>query len=88
MSETPSYLAVVSIVLGEGAILGNVNLIAYGVLAWLGTHVFVVAYEEPTLRKTFGAEYDAFCANVPRWVPRLRAWGGNTRPDRPDGSLH
>ena len=67
--RNPIYLAVVSIVLGEGAILGNVNLIAYGMLAWLGTHVFVVAYEEPTLRRTFGAEYDAFCANVPRWVP-------------------
>ena len=78
--RNPIYLAVVSIVLGEGAILGNVNLIAYGVLAWLGTHVFVVAYEEPTLRKTFGAEYDAFCANVPRWVPRLRPWSGNTGP--------
>jgi len=66
----------VSIILGQGAILGDVNLISYGVLAWLVTHVFVAAYEEPTLRKTFGAEYDAFCANVPRWVPRMKPWSG------------
>ena len=78
--RNPIYLAVVSIVIGQGVILGNVNLIAYGVLAWLGTHLFVVAYEEPTLRKTFGAEYDTFCSNVPRWVPRLRPWSGENRP--------
>jgi protein-S-isoprenylcysteine O-methyltransferase Ste14 len=76
--RNPIYLAVVSVILGEGMILGNVNLLAYGVLAWLGTHLFVVAYEEPTLRKTFGAEYDAFCANVPRWVPRLSPWNAST----------
>lgn len=76
--RNPIYLAVVSVILGEGMILGNVNLLAYGVLAWLSTHLFVVTYEEPTLRKTFGAEYDAFCANVPRWVPRLRPWNEST----------
>jgi protein-S-isoprenylcysteine O-methyltransferase Ste14 len=68
--RNPIYLAVVSIVLGEGATLGNVTLIAYGLIAWLASHVFVVAYEEPTLRRTFGAEYEAFCAQVPRWRPR------------------
>jgi protein-S-isoprenylcysteine O-methyltransferase Ste14 len=76
--RNPIYLAVVSVILGEGMILGNVNLLAYGVLAWLSTHLFVLAYEEPTLRKTFGAEYDAFCANVPRWVPRMSPWSGST----------
>jgi len=75
--RNPIYLAVVSIVLGEGVILGNVGLLAYGVIVWLAFYVFVLSYE-PTLRKTFGAEYDAFCANVPRWVPRLRPWGGST----------
>jgi len=40
----------------------------------LAEHVFVLAYEEPKLRKTFGAEYDAYCARVPRWRPRLRPW--------------
>jgi len=72
--RNPIYLAAVSVILGEGLILGNVNVLAYGVLAWLGTNWFVVAYEEPTLRKTFGPEYDAFCRNVPRWVPRPSPW--------------
>jgi len=36
--------------------------------------VFVMAYEEPTLRGKFGADYEEYCRNVPRWVPRLRPW--------------
>lgn len=76
--RNPIYLAAVSVILGQGVVLGNVNLLGYGVLAWLGSHLFVVTYEEPTLRKTFGAEYDAFCANVPRWVPRLSPWDAST----------
>ena len=76
--RNPIYLAVVSVVLGQGVILGNVSLLAYGAIVWLCCHLFVLAYEEPTLRKTFGAEYDTFYANVPRWVPRLRPWSEST----------
>ena len=34
----------------------------------------VRSYEEPKLRATFEDEYEAFCANVPRWRPRVRPW--------------
>lgn len=36
----------------------------------LGIHAFVVLYEEPTLGRTFGTEYDAYRARVRRWLPR------------------
>ena len=76
--RNPMYLAVVSIVLGEGMVLGDVSVLAYGAIVWLLSHLFVLAYEEPTLRKTFGPQYDAFCANVPRWIPRLTQWNDGT----------
>jgi len=38
----------------------------------LGVHLFVVFYEEPTLRRKFGADYEGYCRNVGRWWPRLR----------------
>jgi protein-S-isoprenylcysteine O-methyltransferase Ste14 len=60
----------VAIVLGQGLILGDAGLLVYGALLWIGFHIFVLAYEEPTLRGTFGAEYDTYCANVSRWLPR------------------
>src|SRR5215510_12108351 len=70
--RNPIYLALVAIALGQGLILGDARLLVYGALLWIGFHIFVLAYEEPTLRGTFGAEYEAYCATVPRWLPRFR----------------
>lgn len=76
--RNPIYVAVVAIVLGQAVLLGDWRLIVYGALFWLAFHLFVVAYEEPTLEQTFGGEYEAFRANVPRWIPRMTPW----RPSR------
>jgi protein-S-isoprenylcysteine O-methyltransferase Ste14 len=51
-------------------------LLGYTGLFFLATHVFVVGYEEPTLRRTFGPEYEAYCRQVRRWWPRV-----GTTPD-------
>jgi protein-S-isoprenylcysteine O-methyltransferase Ste14 len=40
----------------------------------LGVHLFVVFYEEPTLRKKFDGDYGNYCENVRRWWPRWRGW--------------
>jgi protein-S-isoprenylcysteine O-methyltransferase Ste14 len=40
----------------------------------LGVNLFVQFYEEPTLRRTFGADYEEYSRNVRRWLPRLHAW--------------
>jgi protein-S-isoprenylcysteine O-methyltransferase Ste14 len=77
--RNPMYLAVVSMVIGQALLFGNLRVLAYGLLAWLVTHIFVLTYEEPTLRKTFGAEYETYRANVPRWIPRLTRWYGDDR---------
>src|SRR5208283_2520622 len=66
--RNPIYVAVVAIILGQAVLMGDWRLIVYGALFWLACHVFVVAYEEPTLERTFGREYEAFRAAVPRWI--------------------
>ena len=76
--RNPMYIGVSSVIFGQFLLLGDVNLFWYGVLVAIGFHIFVLAYEEPTLRRTFGEEYEVFCANVPRWIPRLSAWRGVT----------
>jgi protein-S-isoprenylcysteine O-methyltransferase Ste14 len=69
--RNPMYVAVVSSILGQGLIFGNVKLMEYGAAVWLLMHLFVALYEEPALERTFGAGYRSFRAAVPRWIPRL-----------------
>jgi protein-S-isoprenylcysteine O-methyltransferase Ste14 len=72
--RNPMYVAVVSLILGQGLIFGDARVLMYGLCVWLCMNVFVFAYEEPALRRSFSDEYAAFCANVPRWIPRLTPW--------------
>ena len=74
--RNPMYVAVLSLIFGQGLLFGNVPVLEYGLVVWLGFHLFVVFYEEPTLRGKFGDEYKEFCANVRRWIPRGRPWRG------------
>src|ERR1700685_820010 len=76
--RNPMYVAVLAVIMGQALIFGSIGLLEYAAVAWLAAHVFVVAYEEPTLRASFGAEYQAFCASVPRWIPRLTPWQGSS----------
>jgi len=75
--RNPIYIAVIAVIFGQALLLGDVRLFWYGTLLWLFFHVFVVLYEEPTLTRTFGIEYEAYRANVPRWIPRLTSWRAN-----------
>jgi protein-S-isoprenylcysteine O-methyltransferase Ste14 len=78
--RNPMYVGVVAMILGQGLLLGNVGLLVYAALAWLAMHIFVVGYEEPTLRRSYGVEFEVFCKNVPRWVPRLTPWHEEAAP--------
>src|SRR5215470_6538170 len=69
--RNPIYIAVVAVIFGQALLFGDLRLLWYGALLWLFFHTWVVAIEEPGLRESFGAEYESYCANVPRWLPRL-----------------
>lgn len=72
--RNPMYVAVLAVILGQSLLFGNVGVLGYGALVWVGFHLFVRLYEEPALRTAYGVEYERFCAGVPRWIPRLRPW--------------
>lgn len=74
--RNPMYLGFAVGWIGLWIVFGHANptLIAAVAAVALGVHLFVVFYEEPTLRRMFGAEYEDYCRNVPRWWPRLRPW--------------
>ena len=72
--RNPMYIAVVSLILGQGLFFGSVSVLEYGVAVWVAFHLFVLIYEEPTLRGSYGHEYQEFCEHVPRWIPGVRPW--------------
>jgi protein-S-isoprenylcysteine O-methyltransferase Ste14 len=76
--RNPMYVAVISVVFGQALLLGDLRLLGYSVFVALAMHLFVLAYEEPTLRRSFGIEYENYRANVRRWFPRLTPWPGAT----------
>jgi protein-S-isoprenylcysteine O-methyltransferase Ste14 len=75
--RNPMYVGVMSILVGEAVIFESWKLLGCGAVFGLAAHLFVVFYEEPTLKKKFGTAYEEYCQAVPRWIPRLRAPGRN-----------
>jgi protein-S-isoprenylcysteine O-methyltransferase Ste14 len=72
--RNPIYVAVVAVILGQAVLFADWRLLGYGAFLWLFFHIAVIIHEEPTLRQSFGAEYESYCAHVPRWLPRRTPW--------------
>jgi len=75
--RNPMYLGFLVGWVGLWVVFGQANMAAIVVasVVVLGVVLFVLFYEEPTLRRSFGAGYEEYCKNVRRWVPRVRPWG-------------
>ena len=66
--------ALLAVLLGEAAIFASVPLLLWFAGVFAVNALYLPLVEEPGLRKRFGADYDAYRANVPRWLPRLSPW--------------
>ncbi len=80
--RNPMYLAVLAAIVGQMLILGQFELLAYAAVIAAAFAAFVHWYEEPTLKRRFGDDYEAYRQTVPAWVPRLRRGPGFARPAR------
>ena len=69
--RNPMYLSVTTIVLGEALLTHSLALALYWTIWFVAVNLFVMGYEEPTLRRRFGRSYDEYTKHVGRWVPRL-----------------
>jgi protein-S-isoprenylcysteine O-methyltransferase Ste14 len=70
--RNPMYVGIFLILLGHFLWFRFIWLIVYLVITFVIVHVFVTLYEEPTLKRTFGASYEEYLKKVPRWIPRFR----------------
>ena len=68
--RNPMYLSVTTIVLGEVLLSHSLALALYWAIWFVCVNLFVMGYEEPTLRRRFGRSYDEYTEHVGRWLPR------------------
>jgi protein-S-isoprenylcysteine O-methyltransferase Ste14 len=68
------YLAVTATIIGQALLLWRLVLVAYAAIVTAAFVVFVLGYEQPSLRRQFGESYEAYQRAVPAWWPRLRPW--------------
>jgi protein-S-isoprenylcysteine O-methyltransferase Ste14 len=68
------YLAVAATIVGQALVLGRPILLVYAAAFVVVVAAFVRWYEEPTLRRQFGEQYEAYRRAVPGWWPRREPW--------------
>jgi protein-S-isoprenylcysteine O-methyltransferase Ste14 len=69
-TRNPMYVGVLTVILGWAILYRSPALALYAFAVWGCFQSFVLFYEEPHLRRVFGAEYEAYRARVGRWLPR------------------
>jgi protein-S-isoprenylcysteine O-methyltransferase Ste14 len=72
--RNPMYVGMGILLIGEAWLIGRIEIIYEALIALALVSVFVIVYEEPTLRAKFGDDYIDYCRNVRRWIPRLTPW--------------
>lgn len=76
--RNPMISGVCGILLGEAIIVGSVPLVCWSILFLVANLIYIPLLEEPGLVRRFGKDYVTYKQNVPRWIPRLRPWEGQT----------
>ena len=69
--RNPMYVGGGLALIGAALHFESIELLMYGAGLSGIIHLFVVVYEERVLAEKFGPEYDAYCRQVGRWLPRL-----------------
>ena len=71
-TRNPMYVGILAAILGHFLWFGYWNLLIYAVVVFFAFNTFVTYYEEPTLKRKFGAAYEEYRKRVPRRIPRAR----------------
>ena len=72
--RNPMITGVVATLGGEALLFESASLGSWCFVFFVVSAIYFPLVEEPGLQLRFGDEYSRYCANVPRWLPRLRPW--------------
>lgn len=70
--RNPMYIGAGLALIGAALFYESLSLLGYVGILFVITHSFMVWYEEPTLRRTFGGDYEDYCRKVRRWLPSVQ----------------
>lgn len=80
--RNPMISGVISILLGEALLLGSTGVVGWLLFFVLANLIYIPFVEEVSLESRFGADYARYKQNVPRWIPRWRAWEPSSENER------
>jgi protein-S-isoprenylcysteine O-methyltransferase Ste14 len=72
--RNPMITGALLILLAEAILFQSLPIATWMTVFFIGNAIYFPLIEEKGLEKRFGDEYRNYKANVPRWIPRLRAW--------------
>ena len=70
--RNPMYIGASLALIGATLFYESLSLMGYVGVLLVATHTFIILYEEPTLRQTFGDDYEDYCHKVKRWLPSIK----------------
>jgi hypothetical protein len=74
LERNPMITGIVLMLIGEALMFASWAIGIWTVVFLIINMIYFVLSEEPGLRKRFGKEYEEYCRNVPRYIPRLTPW--------------
>jgi protein-S-isoprenylcysteine O-methyltransferase Ste14 len=72
--RNPMISGVLLVLLGESILFTSLALFLWFVFFLVGNHIYFIKWEEPGLAARFGEDFQRYCENVPRWIPRTTPW--------------
>jgi protein-S-isoprenylcysteine O-methyltransferase Ste14 len=70
--RNPMYVGGFTTLIGFGFYENSISILLFSIIWILFANIFIIYFEEPTLRKRFGITYDHYCRNVKRWIPNFK----------------
>ncbi len=72
--RNPMISGVLCILIAESLFLKSAFIFGWALFFFTINYIYFIAKEEPDLVKRFGADYEEYRKNVPRWIPRSTPW--------------
>ena len=72
--RNPMITGVVLLIATEAALFASQSVGEWALLFAAINAIYIPLLEEPMLAERFGADYEEYCKNVPRLIPRMTPW--------------